>query len=270
MKTARVLPVLMYHHVSRSPGLVTVSPENFRAQMQDLANARWHTVSSTEIADFLAGGALPKRSVAITFDDGYLDNYVHAFPVLREFGLRATLFAVTGWVSDGPARKISDDVVLPDHRGCKAAISAGKPDDVILRWSEIETMQAEAVIEVHSHTHTHSRWDKLISDQTERQNALAEDLTDSRINLQKRLGLTDSHLCWPQGYFDDDYVSVALSCGFKYLYTTRRRMNYHNSPATRIGRIDTRDKGAGWLVPRLNLYTTPVLGDVYCHLRGGR
>ena len=128
MKTARVLPVLMYHHVSRSPGLVTVSPENFRAQMQDLANAGWHTVSSTEIADFLAGGSLPKRSVAITFDDGYLDNYVHAFPVLREFGLRATLFAVTGWVSDGPARKISDDVVLPDHRGCKAAISAGKPD----------------------------------------------------------------------------------------------------------------------------------------------
>lgn len=270
MKSARVLPVLMYHHVSPSPGLVTVSPENFRAQMQDLANAGWHTVGSAELADFLAGGSLPVRSVAITFDDGYLDNYIHAFPVLREFGLHATIFVVTGWLSDGPARKFPDAVALPDHRACKAAIAAGRADDVMLRWSEIGEMLAGGAVEVHSHTHTHTRWDRTVSDLSARRQSLAEDLATSRATLQHRLGFEERHLCWPQGYFDDDYVAVAQAGGFSHLYTTRRRMNYQGSPTARIGRIDTRDKGAGWLVPRLNLYTTPVVGELYCHLRGGR
>lgn len=269
MKTARVLPVLMYHHVSPAPGLVTVSPDNFHAQMHDLATAGWNTVGAADIAAFLSGAPLPARSVAITFDDGYLDNYIHAFPVLREFGLHATIFAVTNWLGDGPARQIGANIALPDHRGCKAAIAAGRTDEVMLRWSEIEVMQGEGVVEVHSHTHTHTRWDRQLPDIAARRAALASDLQDSRAILARRLGLDDLHLCWPQGYFDDDYVAVAGYCGFKYLYTTRRRLNYRTSPATGIGRIDTRDKGAGWLVPRLNLYTSPLLGELYSRIRGG-
>lgn len=268
MKTARVLPVLMYHHVSPSPGLVTVSPANFRIQMEELARAGWHTVSLADIAGFLAGRDLPARSVAITFDDGYLDNYVHAFPVLREFGLHATIFAVTGWIAEGAPRGFSDSLVLPDHRACKAAIAAGRADDVMLRWSEIEDMLRDGAVEIHSHTHSHTRWDKTVPDVAARRIALAQDLAASRASLKQRLGMEEEHLCWPQGYFDDDYVAVATASGFNYLYTTQRRMNSRRTPATAIGRIDTRNKGAGWLMPRLNLYTTPVLGELYCRMRG--
>ena len=270
MKTASVLPVLMYHHISPAPGLVTVSPDNFRAQMQDLARAGWHTVGTADIAAFLSGKALPARSVAITFDDGYLDNYIHAYPVLREYGLYATIFVVTDWLTDGPVRQIGGDIALPDHRGCKAAIAAGRTDEVMLRWSEIEAMQADGVVEVHSHTHSHTRWDRMLPDIAARRAALAADLRDSRAILQRRLGLEDRHLCWPQGYFDEDYVAVAQDCGFMYLYTTRRRLNYRTSSATSIGRIDTRDKGSGWLVPRLYLYTMPLIGELYSCIREGR
>lgn len=268
--SARVLPVLMYHHVSPSPGLVTVSPANFRAQMEDLARGGWHAADADEVAAFLAGAPLPAKSVAITFDDGYVDNYLYAYPALKEFGLKATIFGVTAWIGDGPARTLSALPALPDHAGCKAAIAAGRADEVVLRWSEIEIMRAAGVVELHSHTHTHTRWDKTLPDRGARREALAADLAASRDTLRRRLGLEDTHLCWPQGYFDADYVAIARESGFRWLYTTRRHVNRAQTPGEDIGRIDTRDRGAGWLASRLGLYTAPVIGGLYARFRGGR
>lgn len=264
-----VLPVLMYHHVSPSPGLVTVSPENFRAQISDLARSGWRSLGTDELVSFLGGAPLPKRSVLITFDDGYLDNFFYAYPVLCEFGMRATIFVVTDWISDGPIRETAFDT-LPDHSGCKAAIAGGHKDEVMLRWSEIEFMYASGLVEFHSHTHTHIRWDKTVLNPDDRRAALREDLTRSRACLKERLGFEDQHLCWPQGYYDEDYIAVAKALGFKYLYTTRRRLNYSGSPVEEIGRIDTRDKGMGWLPSRLRLYTTPIFRELYTRIRGGR
>lgn len=270
MRSTRILPVLMYHHVSPAPGLVTVSPSNFRDQMQELAKAGWKTLRADDIAGFLAGDPLPAKSVAITFDDGYLDNYLYAFPVLRELGLHATIFAVTGWIGDGQPRKSLGNGRSENHSACKAAIAEGRADEVMLRWSEVEAMLATGLVEFHSHTHSHTRWDRQMTDVAAKRNALAKDLFASRGCLKERLGLDDKHLCWPQGYYDADYIEVAKGCGFDYLYTTRRHLNTQQTPVCEIGRIDTRDKGAGWLVTRLNLYTMPFLGTLYCRLRGGQ
>ena len=93
-----ILPILMYHHVSPNPGLVTLSPAAFREQMAWLARSGWHTPGAREIEAFHQGQPLPRKSVVITFDDGYLDNWVHAQPVLAEFQLKALLFISTDWI----------------------------------------------------------------------------------------------------------------------------------------------------------------------------
>ena len=116
----KVLPVLMYHHVSPNPGLVTLSPEIFREQIAALAAAGWRSIGSKDLEDFLAGQPLPAKSVLISFDDGYVDNFIHAHPVLREFGMTALLFIVTGWIGDGSLRTAAD---CPDHRECKRRIA---------------------------------------------------------------------------------------------------------------------------------------------------
>ena len=191
----QTLPVLMYHHVSPKPGLVTCSPERFHAQMRWLAENGWKTLSTAEFSAALAAGVWPKKSVLVTFDDGYLDNWVHAHPVLAEFGQRASIFLITGWVGDGPARTGTPKV--PTHKQAMAAAAEGKLDDAFMRWSEVEAMRAAGTADFHSHTHTHTRWDRQIADQATRDTALAEDLAASRATLAARLGEATPHLFWP-------------------------------------------------------------------------
>ena len=182
MSFGQPLPVLMYHHISPKPGLVTCSPENFRAHMQWLAENGWKTLSTNEFTQVLATGKVPKKSVLVTFDDGYLDNWVYAHPVLKEFGQRATLFLITGWMGEGAVRPHAGQPGVPDvptHGQAMAAAAEGKLDEAFLRWSEVEAMRDAGTFDFHSHTHTHTRWDREIADQAERDQVLADDLAAS-------------------------------------------------------------------------------------------
>src|SRR5471032_1262085 len=158
----------MYHHISTSPGMITVSPDRFAAQMAYLAQAGYRTVGAAQLSAYLAGKPVPAKSVVLTFDDGYLDNWVHAHPVLAEHGFTALGFLVSGWVNSGPARSNATDSTsarnlpgLLGHSAAKAAIEAGESDRAIMRWSEIDAMRQAGTFEFHSHTHTHTRWDRV-------------------------------------------------------------------------------------------------------------
>lgn len=264
---SRALPILMYHHVSPAPGLVTLSPTQFRDQVAALARDGWQTVGTGELEAFLAGQPLPPKRLMITFDDGYLDNYLHAHPVLAEFGMRAVLFLVTAWIGDGPRRSGGD---TPDHRECKRRIAAGAADEVIVRWSEIEAMQVAATFEFHSHTHTHTRWDQQLSDPAARRDALVADLTASRATLRQRLGIDDAHLCWPQGYYQPDYLPLARELGFRYYYTTRHGTNGPHQAPDELQRLVAKDKSGDWLTRRLWLHAGTARATAYRWLRGGQ
>jgi peptidoglycan/xylan/chitin deacetylase (PgdA/CDA1 family) len=272
MKTAKAVPVLMYHHVSPAPGLVTISPENFRAQMRWLAGHGYTTIGCDDLARFLRGEPLPAKSVLLTFDDGYLDNYVHAHPVLTEFGLKAALFLITGWIGDGAARACSGEAAVPatpDHNACKTAVQAGRADDVMLRWSEVLAMREAGTFEFHSHTHTHTRWDRVEAERKLRDARLADDLARSRVTLRERLGVATPHLCWPQGYHDAGYVATALAQGFTMLYTTLPGTNAISGEAAHLRRIAVKDD-ADWLRGRLWIYRRPGIAAAYQFLRGNR
>ena len=267
------LPVLMYHHVSPTPGLVTVSPATFASQMRYLARAGYHSLSADNLASFLAGGMLPRKSVLITFDDGYLDNWVYAHPILAEYGLSALLFLVTDWLKDGEVRPHAGEGTencpkTPSHRACMEAITHGQADTVMLRWAEVQAMRQAGTFEFHSHTHTHTRWDKLTQEPALKRRWLLNDLLASRETLQQRLGRVSEHLCWPQGYYDTDYLSAAQEAGFRYLYTTQKGLLTRDSAAHALPRVVVKDKAGWWFRHRVWLYRQVRLGQVYVHLRG--
>jgi peptidoglycan/xylan/chitin deacetylase (PgdA/CDA1 family) len=96
--------ILMYHRVSTTrhdPWGLTVTPENFVEQIELIARNR-HVMSLRDFFQRFRSNTLPRGAVAITFDDGYADNFYVAAPLLKRFDIPATLFITTGYL-DRPA-----------------------------------------------------------------------------------------------------------------------------------------------------------------------
>lgn len=86
--------ILMYHRiadVSEYNTPLAVAPENFERHMEYLRN-KCHPIHLLELVDAIKNNRLPKRGVVVTFDDGYVDNYLQAYPVLERYSVPATVF----------------------------------------------------------------------------------------------------------------------------------------------------------------------------------
>lgn len=129
--------ILMYHRVGQTtpdPWRLSVRATKFRDQMQWLAKHR-RVMAMQAFVEQHAAGALPRDAVAITFDDGYADNANLAQPILKEAGLPATLFVVSGAIGqrqpfwwDSLAR-----LVLSGSSECDASLMIGG-DEAPMRW----------------------------------------------------------------------------------------------------------------------------------------
>lgn len=103
------LPTLMYHHVQdwsiaqeKKQTSLTVGVNYFGEQMQYLKDKGYNTVTISDLINFFdSGAAIPRKSVLITFDDGYEDFYLDALPILKQYGFKATVFTPTG-LMDNP------------------------------------------------------------------------------------------------------------------------------------------------------------------------
>ena len=92
------LPVLMYHAIindySRS-GEYVITPEALRRDLEYISEAGYETVVMEDIIDYVkTGSPLPEKPILISFDDGYYNNYLHAYPLLQELGMKAVISVI--------------------------------------------------------------------------------------------------------------------------------------------------------------------------------
>lgn len=114
--------ILIYHRVAfleNDPQLLAVKPDNFYRQVEWLKN-KYNIITLEELGNHLKNGSIQKRSVVITFDDGYADNYLGALPVLEALSAHATFFITTNSIGserefwwDDLERVFLNDVILP-------------------------------------------------------------------------------------------------------------------------------------------------------------
>lgn len=150
------IPVLMYHSVADSfPGYpdpeIVMSTSLLERQLAWLKRRGYETLHLHQLQDGLLGKApLPRRAVSLTFDDGMLDNWVHVYPLLRKYDMKATFFIATDFIEEGEStRPTLEDVWQGGSR---------REDlrwDGYLQWNEIKVMQESGLVEFQPHGCTH-------------------------------------------------------------------------------------------------------------------
>jgi peptidoglycan/xylan/chitin deacetylase (PgdA/CDA1 family) len=257
----KAVPILAYHHVNPRPGdMVTVTPEHFEAQMAFLSRAGYRSLFIDELLDWMAGRIfLDEKAVVLTFDDGYLDNYRFAYPVLKKFGIRATIFLVTGWA--GMERREEDLDRIFSHEECRELSASGRAGPMALNWPEARRLEEEGLVRIESHTHEHTK--NLFADVR----ALKDSLGLSQEALQIHLGKKSTCLCWPGGRYNAGSLEAAREFGFTSCCTTERGLNRPGGDPWRLKRITVKDTEAGWLRKTLFLFRRPRLGSLYVRLK---
>lgn len=232
------IPILMYHKVNPDPGVggygLRVSPRSFEKQMAYLSRSGYQSISLNDLADhFEKGRPLPSRPVIITFDDGYLDNYTYAYPILKKYGMTATIFVVAGTV--GGVNEF-------DYNGGR------QPKNKMAGWQELKEM-VEGGIAIGAHTLRHTHLANLKPDEAR------HEILEGRKILEEALSRPVDVFCYPYGNYDRDTVSIVREAGFRAAVTTEQGLGkYQEGPYT-LKRIRVRgDYSYGHFLEELTRY----------------
>jgi peptidoglycan/xylan/chitin deacetylase (PgdA/CDA1 family) len=177
------LPVLTFHALEDRDSAISFPPHVFRRGLAHLRGRGYRTSSLTNVVTRLHDGLpLPARTIVITFDDGYRSVYDEAFPLLRQYGMTATIFLTVGKADAGR---------LPPFEGRE-----------MLSWSELREMQA-AGFDIGAHTLTHPDLTRLPRDRVE------AELRDSKRTIEDALGVRVDSFAYPYGRFDGQSHELA-------------------------------------------------------------
>jgi peptidoglycan/xylan/chitin deacetylase (PgdA/CDA1 family) len=196
------LPILLYHRVvpvvpRRDPYHNCVSSTAFASHMAWLAQRGYQTLSLDDVGKWLEqrredSPSLPRRPMAITFDDGYQDTYRYAWPVLERYGFTASVFVVT-------------DAIGGDNSFDIGPRSGGVP---MLTGEEIRELHRYRV-DIGSHTCSHPA--SLVDLADDR---LVDELARSRATLEDVVGAPAEHFAYPHSKVDRRVEAAVRDAGY--------------------------------------------------------
>lgn len=186
--------ILCYHDITPRVSPFALSPRQFEAHLRMLKAHGFAFLTVSELVDLLDGernGAVPRRVVAISIDDGFRSAYTVVFPLLRKYQAKATLFIYTRWVGE---------------------------TESALTWAQLKEMAQSGLVEIASHSVTHAYPDKLrrtLGPTAYRQRWLWE-LQASKEALERHLGITVRGVAYPGGQVDETLKLLAKQVGYEW------------------------------------------------------
>lgn len=205
--------ILSYHGVAESnarvdPEFLRVSPAALRGQLDVLLGAGFEIVTVADLAARADGAEPPPGMAALSFDDGMDDNHANLLPILREYGVPATVYVITGlvgndnpWMAAGTSRMMTEDELLDLH-------AAG--------------------VELGAHTVTHPNLEELGYDDC------MQEMTASRDFLRELTGAPVRTFAYPFCKYRDEAVRAARDAGFEAAVTCQWRGSWDRFEMKRV------------------------------------
>ena len=189
--------ILVYHSISEDPlNPFSVSPEDFEEQVR-FVSQEYNVISLKELIACIRDESreIPPDSVVITSDDGFRDNYTYAYPILKKYGVPATIFVITERLeSDGASQPAAKD-----HES-----------SLYLSWDQIIEMSRNGV-SIGSHTCTHPWLTDVTLEEARRE------IVESKARLEQQLDKPVCLFAYPGGRirdFDQDIISSVANSGY--------------------------------------------------------
>lgn len=182
------VPILTYHFIGNNPNpkdkardSLSVSPDKFESQMDYFSKNGYTPITLDTLYGIYNGQtAAPQKAVVLTFDDGYIDFYYNAFPILRRFNFHAVSFIPTGLIGGS----------------------------YYMNWDQIKEIQASGLVTFESHSVTHANLASLNYD------ALLKQLTDSKNVLSSQTGYPVNFIAYPYGTSNALVYSAVRKAGY--------------------------------------------------------
>lgn len=193
------VPVIMYHHIQplylssefNQEGL-TVGVEYFDMHMNYLALNGYHTLSADQLVEALVTGKqLPPKSIVVTLDDGYEDNYLYALPIIHKYHIVANYMIPTG------------------------LIGTRSGDNSYITWPQLEELAKDPLIHIYSHTVNHVDVGNSSKEVDEKE------IGDAKQTLAQKLGVTSPIFTYPYGSTSDTARTVLKEDGYVAAFTTQ-------------------------------------------------
>ena len=190
--------ILMYHRVTDTavtgtagPDQLTVSPALFEQQIAWLAQYRRILPLSSLLSE-IENGNVDGNAVAVTFDDGYLDNLTHAIPILEKYNAPASIY-------------ITSDFAAQTLRHPRYA---NEPGRLHLNWLEVKSLAEHALIEIGSHTVSHPMLSELSAEQAQ------HEIAHSKAEIERQIESRVTSFCYPAGNFTEREKQIVQACGY--------------------------------------------------------
>ncbi|MDR3565778.1 MAG: polysaccharide deacetylase family protein [Negativicutes bacterium] len=189
MGSSTGVPVLNYHKVLDGADTpLALGTGEFEEQMAYLHDQGFHAITPDQLIDYIEKGKpLPDKPVLITFDDGYQDFYDNAYPILKKYGLTATVFLISDVVGHDPG---------------------------YLKWDEIEEMRQKGKgIVFGSHTLSHVALKTLPPEE------IMAQLVKSREGIEWRLDVPVKYFAYPGGSYSREVEKMVQQAGYRAAFT---------------------------------------------------
>ena len=174
--------------------------------MAYLAAEGYTTITIDEMMDaYEHGTPLPEKPVIITFDDGYADNYENAYPILKKYGFKATIFLIYDFTN-----------TYPNY----------------LTWDQIAEMKESGLIRFESHTMTHANLAELTSIDD-----LRHEIADSHDLLSEKLGYDMHYIAYPGGRVNAEIEEITRAAGYRGGFTVHYGLSTPSEGVYQMDRI---------------------------------